>query len=153
MSDRWGRRIAGFAAFQVVDAVACAKAESIQADLERLNCPPRVRRALPVIKAASAAGLLLGRRSPRLGRLTGGALSAYFLCAIGFHVRAKDPIWRSVPAASLLTLSAAVALHGYPDNRPVEVEVETPTTEAVVEGADVDVHLTTSADEPVGTTA
>jgi hypothetical protein len=135
MQDRWGRAVAGFAVFQAGDAIACAKLGYIQRDLDRLNCPPRIRRMLPLIKAASAAGLLGGRRWPRLGRLTGAALSAYFVCALGFHMRAKDPLWRSVPAASLLALSAAVAIRGYQDT-----ETDTSST--------VEVDLTTRQDEP-----
>jgi hypothetical protein len=112
MADRWGRTVAGFAAFQVGDAVACATLDVVRRELERLGCPPAVRRLLPVIKVASGAGLLLGRRWPRLGHATGGALAAYFACAIGFHVRARDPWWRSAPAAALLGFSLAIALRG-----------------------------------------
>lgn len=118
MQDRWGRGIAAFATFQAGDAIACLKLDYIQQDLDRINCPPRVQRLLPFIKAASALGLLLGRRRPRLGRLTAAALSAYFACAIGFHVRAKDPAWRSLPAGSLLALSFVIALRGYQDEQP-----------------------------------
>src|SRR5579872_4480255 len=110
MPQRSDRLLTAFALFQAADAVGCATLPILQRDLDRLDCPPRVRRLLPFIKAASALGLLLGRRSPRLARITGWALTVYFTCAIGFHVRAKDALWRSAPAASLLVLSFAVAL-------------------------------------------
>jgi hypothetical protein len=115
MAVCWGRLVATFAAFQAVDAVACAiPLGYIERDLDNIGCPEPVRKALPVIKATSAVGLLLGRRWPAIGRLTALSLVGYFCCAIGFHVRAKDPVWRSAPAASLLLASAAVGAKAYP---------------------------------------
>ncbi len=153
MQDHWGRRIAAFAAFQAGDAIACAKLEYIRKDLERIDCPPRVRRLLPFIKAASAAGLLLGRRWPRLGRLTAAALSAYFVCAVGFHIRARDPAWRAVPAVSLLALSVAVAVRGYRGETPAEPAPMLPVDDANVEPTVVEIDLTEPREEPAGVTA
>lgn len=114
MAVRWRRHVAAFASFQVADAVACAiPLEYIRRDLENIECPEAVQRALPVIKASSAAGLLLGRRWPALGRLTAWALVAYFIAAVSFHVRAKDPAWKSVPAGSLVVTSAVFARRAY----------------------------------------
>jgi hypothetical protein len=136
MQDRWGSGIAALATFQAADALACLKVDYIQEDLDRLNCPPRVQRLLPFIKAASALGLLMGRRWPRLGRITAVALSAYFACAIGFHLRAKDPAWRSIPAAALLAVSLVVGLRGYQDGQLVgQARVDT-VDEGVIELTD-----------------
>jgi hypothetical protein len=116
MTVRWGRHINRFAAFQLGDAVACAiPLAYIERDLDNISCPPTLRRALPPIKAASAVGLVLGRRWPLLGRITAWSLVGYFCCAIGFHVRAKDPVWKSLPAGSLLVTSAVL---GTPADRP-----------------------------------
>src|SRR5205085_8512919 len=50
------KRVAlALAGFQAADAVACAiPLPILKADLDRLGCPERLQRALPVIKAASA---------------------------------------------------------------------------------------------------
>ena len=103
-----------FAAIQLGDAIACAiPLDIIRRDLDRLDCPESLQRAVPVIKAASAAGLVVGTRWSWLGRLTAFSLVGYFLAAIGFHVRAKDPVWRPVPAASLGTASAVVGSQAF----------------------------------------
>ncbi len=85
----WERFVVAFAANQLGDAIACAiPLAIIRRDLNRLGCPEPLQRALPVIKATSAAGLVLGTRWPSLGRLTAFSLAGYFLAAVGFHVRA-----------------------------------------------------------------
>ena len=77
-------------------------------DLDRMRIPQPVRTAIPIIKASSAVGLLAGLRWPRLGRLTAGAMVAYFLCALGAHARVRDPAWRSAAAAGMLVYAARV---------------------------------------------
>lgn len=110
MGTRSDRVAAALATFQFVDAVACAiPLDYIKADLDRIGCPEDLQRALPAIKAAAGAGLVAGRRSPGLRRLTAGALVAYYAIAVGFHVRADDEAFRSLPAASLALTSAYVA--------------------------------------------
>lgn len=94
-------------AIQAGDAIACAiPLGVIRRDLDRLGCPPALQRAIPVVKAASVAGLLLGRRDPRLGRLTTAALLAYFACAVGAHARVRDPAWRYAAAVAMGGLTA-----------------------------------------------
>jgi hypothetical protein len=75
-------------------------------DLDRLGFPGRLRFVFPIIKTASAAGLLAGLRRPALGRLTASALVAYFVIALGFHRRAKDSLTRTAPAWLMLLWSA-----------------------------------------------
>lgn len=114
-SVHWNRFVFAFAANQLGDAIACAiPLDIIRRDLDRLACPRSLQRALPVIKAASAAGLVVGTRWSRLGRMTAFSLVGYFLAAIGFHIRAKDPVWRSVPAASLCAASAVIGSQAFP---------------------------------------
>jgi hypothetical protein len=114
MAVQWSRHVAAFAAFQLGDAIACAiPLDYIRRDLDNIDCPDSIRRVLPSIKATSAAGLLLGLRSPRIGRLTAFSLVAYFLAAIGFHVRAKDPAWKAMPAAFLAVTSTVIAVAAY----------------------------------------
>ena len=103
------RVVLALAGFQVADAVACAiPLQYIKRDLDHIGCPEPLQRALPVIKAVSAVGLVGGLKMPRLGTLTCAALMAYFLAAVGFHVRAGDRPLRAAPAAAIGTWSAFV---------------------------------------------
>ena len=102
------------AALQAGDAIACAiPLPILKADLDRLGCSDSLQRAIPKIKAASVVGLLLGLKWPRLGALTCGALVAYFVAALGFHVRAGDRGLRSAPAAAMGGWSIATWLLVY----------------------------------------
>lgn len=74
-------------------------------DLDRLRFPEAPRGVFPVIKFAAAAGLMAGLRWRSLGRLTAAALVAYFVAALGFHVRARDAVSRYVPAVVMLAWS------------------------------------------------
>lgn len=130
-------------AIQVADAVACAiPLPAIQQDLERLGCSPRLQRTIPVVKAASALGLVAGRRDARLGRLTTDALVAYFVCALGAHARVRDPAWRWAAAAGMLGLTL-VARRSFAE--PADAD---PTT-----GADEVIDLTTETTTPTTVTA
>ena len=82
-------------------------------DLDHLGIPQDLRLVFPVVKTASAAGLLAGLKWPALGRLTARGLVAYFVLAMGFHARAKDRPLKFVPAAGMLGWSMA-ALRAYP---------------------------------------
>lgn len=100
---------AGLAAFQAADAVACAiPVPYITKSLDTVGVPPRIRPVLPIVKGASALGLLAGIRFPALARLTTAALTLYFICAVGAHIRVRDKAVNAVPAASFLALSAAM---------------------------------------------
>jgi hypothetical protein len=99
----------GLAAFQAADAVACAiPVPFIAKALDTVQCPQQVRPILPIVKVASAVGLLSVNRFPVLARLTTAALTLYFVLAVGAHVRVRDSIPNTVPAASFLALFAAM---------------------------------------------
>lgn len=105
------RLVLGLVTFQLPDAGFNAIAKGwTKADLDHLGFPEDLRFVFPVITCGSAAGLLAGLRSPFLGRLTAGALVAYFTAALGFHAHAKDDVLRYVPAAAMLGWSALVFL-------------------------------------------
>src|SRR5213595_3353436 len=100
------RLVWGLVAVQLGDAAFNAvPTQWLKEDLEHLGVPEDLRLVFPVIKTASAVGLAAGLRWPRLGRLTALALVGYFLAAMGFHARAKDPPHRYVPAAGMLVWS------------------------------------------------
>jgi hypothetical protein len=113
-------------AVQVGDAVACAiPLAIIRRDLTRLGCPPALQRAIPVVKAASAVGLVAGRRDPRIGRLTTDALVAYFVCALAAHGRVRDPAWRWAAATGMLGLTV-VARRSYTDPEVIDLVDDQP---------------------------
>ncbi|MEO8814792.1 MAG: DoxX family protein [Mycobacterium sp.] len=104
---------AGLAAFQGADAVACAiPVPYITTALDTVGCPPRVRTVLPIVKVAAAVGLASANRFPVLARLTTAALTLYFTLAVGAHVRVRDTVANTVPAAVFLALFAAMTVEG-----------------------------------------
>lgn len=108
---------AALAAFQAGDAVACAiPVPYIAKSLDALGVPPAMCRALPVVKAAAALGLLSVFRFPGLARLTTAMLTVYFTLAVAAHVRVRDKVVNTIPAASLLVTFAAMTVKG-PDAR------------------------------------
>jgi hypothetical protein len=74
----------------------------VLADLDHLRLPEELRLAFPVIKAGSAIGLVAGLRFRVLGRLTAGLLVAYFVLAVGAHLRVGDPPKRYMAALAML---------------------------------------------------
>lgn len=101
--------VVALALFQVVDGIACAiPLGFLAAAFDRVQCSARVRRAIPVVKLASAAGLLVGLWWAPLGVVTGIALVAYFVVAIAFHARAGDTVANSLAAVAMLVVTAAV---------------------------------------------
>ena len=103
----------GLAAFQALDAVACAaQVPPIKKSLDSVGCPDNVRRVLPAVKGAAAVGLVSVRWFPGLARLTTAMLTLYFVLAVGAHVRARDKVVNALPAAALLTTFAVMTVNG-----------------------------------------
>ncbi len=101
------------AAFQAGDAVACAiPVAPIAKILDDLGIPASVRPVLPVVKAAAAIGLFSVTRFPALARLTTAMLTLYFVLAVGAHIRARDKIVNTIPAASFLATFAMMTVEG-----------------------------------------
>jgi len=82
--------------------------EWAKGDLDRLRFPEGLRFLFPIIKFASVLGLIMGNRWRRMGRLTSAALVLYFVLAVAFHARAKDPIRKYPAALVMLVWSCAV---------------------------------------------
>jgi hypothetical protein len=101
------------AAFQAGDAVACAiPVAPIAKILDDLGIPESIRPVLPVVKAAAAIGLFSVTRFPALARLTTAMLTLYFVLAVGAHIRARDKIVNTIPAASFLATFAIMTVEG-----------------------------------------
>jgi hypothetical protein len=102
------QQVLALAAVQVADAAFNAvPTQWLRDDLEHLGVPQDLRFIFPVIKSASAIGLLGGLRWSRLGRLTASALIVYFLCALSAHARVKDSALHFAPAGAMLGWSVA----------------------------------------------
>lgn len=100
------------AAGQAVDAGLCVgPVPFVQDCLNGVGFPERYWGVLPVIKAASAAGLVAGTRHLGIARLTTWALVVYFILAVSAHVRARDFGIYFLGAATLLSYLLALALH------------------------------------------
>ena len=103
----------GLAAFQAVDAVACAvPLAPITVALDTVGLPPALRPVLPVVKVLSAVGLASVSRFPALARLTTVMLTVYFVLAAGSHVRVRDWGPGLLAASSMLGIFAALAAKG-----------------------------------------
>jgi len=104
---------AALAAFQAVDAVACAiPVQPVAKSLDTLGVPQEIRWVLTASKAASVIGLLSASRIPALARLTTAMLTLYFVLAVGAHIRVHDRIVNALPAASFLATYAALTWKG-----------------------------------------
>jgi DoxX-like family len=113
MAVRRRRLITGLVAVQLLDgAFDCVPTSWIKNSLDHFGLPEEIRFVLAAMKGASAVGLLLGTRRAPLGRLTALALIGYFLSALGFHARAKDPFVNHLPAVVMLGWSV-MALRCY----------------------------------------
>ena len=110
----------GLAVFHAVDAIACAaQVPPIKKSLDSVGCPENVRRVLPVVKGAAAIGLLSVRWFPGLARLTTAMLTLYFALAVGAHIRVRDTVVNTLPAAGFLTTFAVMTLKGpEPSDKP-----------------------------------
>ncbi len=104
---------AALGVFHAGDAVACAvQVAPIKKVLDDLGVPESVRPVLPVVKAAAAVGLLSVTRFPALARLTTAMLTLYFTLAVGAHVRVRDKIANTIPAALFLATFAVMTVKG-----------------------------------------
>lgn len=107
------RTYAVLAAVQVADAAACVKPIApIKKALDDVGLPEELRPLIPVVKTASAIGLLSVFRWPPLARLTTFMLTVYFVLAAGSHIRARDWSPGLVAATSFLALFGAMTVKG-----------------------------------------
>lgn len=74
-----------------------------------------VARLIPVLVAAkmiAAVGLLVGLGLPQVGLIAAGGLVAYFVLAVGAHLRVKDSLADTAAAVVLGILAAATLATG-----------------------------------------
>jgi hypothetical protein len=107
------RTYVALAAFQGGDALACAiPVPYIAKSLDTLRVPLNLRWVLAAVKVASVIGLLSVSRRPALARWTTAMLALYFTLAVGAHIRVRDRVLNTVPAASFLVIYAAMTANG-----------------------------------------
>ena len=106
--------LAALAAMQAADAAACVQPIApIKQSLETVGLSKTVWPVLPVVKAASAAGLLGGIWWAALGRMTTFMLTVYFALAVGAHARVRDKVTNALPATALLGFFATLTVKGF----------------------------------------
>jgi hypothetical protein len=111
LTSRWA--YAALAAFLAGDAVASAiPVPYVARTMDTLGVPTRLRWLIPVLKAAVALGLLSVFRFPGLARLTTAALTVYFTVATALHLRVRNRLVNTAPAAALLVLFATMTARG-----------------------------------------
>jgi hypothetical protein len=111
LTDR--RTYAALAVVQAGDAVACGlRIPPIKKALDDVGLAEHLRPVLPVVKAASALGLLSVFRFPGLARFTTFVLTVYFVLAVAFHIKAKDISPGLVAASSFLALYGVMTVKG-----------------------------------------
>ena len=83
---------------------------AVVATYQRVGVPEERLNQLAVLLLAGAAGLVVGLWWEPVGVAAAAALVAYFLLAIGAHVRARDTATMSMPALYLALSAAALVL-------------------------------------------
>jgi hypothetical protein len=84
---------------------------AVVATYRRVGVPEQRLNQLAALLLAGAAGLVVGLWWEPLGIAAAAALVAYFLLAIGAHVRARDTANAPMPALYLALSAAALILH------------------------------------------
>jgi hypothetical protein len=107
------RTYAVLGVIQAADAVACAiPVRLVTKALDDVNFPAENRWIFPVVKAASAIGLLSVTRLPTLARLTTAMLTLYFALAITFPLWPLDAAPGALAATTFLALFGAMTIEG-----------------------------------------
>jgi len=85
-------------------------AESVKAVADEVRVPRTWMVPLGTLLASGAVGLLTGFVVPALGVAAAIGLVLYFICAIGAHIRVRDP--KVGGALTFLVLAAAALITG-----------------------------------------
>ena len=91
-------------------------AESVKVVADRVQVSQRWMIPFGTLLAAGAAGLLIGIAVPMLGYAAAIGLVFYFVCALGAHIRARDPGFGGAAfflALAAGALAANLAYHGH----------------------------------------
>jgi hypothetical protein len=97
------------AANAVAAGLDFARARQVLVNMDRVGVPRSWLLPLGALKAAGAAGLLVGLGVPLIGIAAGAGLSLFFIGAVAAHARARlEPLSYSYPGAFLLLALGAL---------------------------------------------
>jgi hypothetical protein len=85
-------------------------AQTIREEFHAYGLPVWFMVVIGALKLSFAVALLLAIWFPALASPAAIGLGALMLGALGMHLKAKDPLIKSLPAAAMLTLCAAIVL-------------------------------------------
>jgi uncharacterized membrane protein YphA (DoxX/SURF4 family) len=85
-------------------------AKNMQEEFEEYGFSKNQMYVVGAAKVGLASMMLAGLAVPKLVRPASTGLAMFMLGAIGMHVKVKDPIKRSLPAITVLTLSTVAAV-------------------------------------------
>jgi uncharacterized membrane-anchored protein len=92
-----------------------AGAESVKVVAENVRVSQKWMVPFGALLAAGAIGLVTGLAVPALGAAAAIGLIAYFVCAVGAHVRAHDPGFGGAVFFLILAVAALLANLAYHD--------------------------------------
>ena len=110
-----------YAVFTIVAALAygyaaCLNfvgAESVKLVADKVRVSRRWMIPFGTVLAAGGVGLVIGFALPPLGTAAAIGLVVYFICALGAHVRVRDPQVGGAVSFLLLAVAALIAGLGY----------------------------------------
>jgi DoxX-like protein len=88
-------------------------AESVKGVADRLHLSHTWMIPLGILLASGAAGLSIGFAVPALGKAAAVGLILYFTCAVGAHIRARDPQIGGAVTFLVLGVAALIANVAY----------------------------------------
>jgi hypothetical protein len=88
-------------------------AESVMVVADKVQVSRRWMIPFGILLASGAFGLLIGFAVPVLGTAAGIGLVLYFMCALGAHLRVRDPGIGGAVSFLVLSVAALIADLGY----------------------------------------
>jgi hypothetical protein len=88
-------------------------AESVKVVADKVRVSHRWMIPFGTLLASGALGLLVGLAVPALGTAAGIGLVVYFICALGAHIRVRDPQIGGAVTFLVLAVAALIAALGY----------------------------------------
>ena len=85
-------------------------AKNMQEEFEEYGISKNQMYVVGAAKVGLASMMLAGLAIPKLVRPASTGLAMFMVGALGMHVKVKDPIKRSMPAITVLTLSTVAAV-------------------------------------------
>lgn len=92
-------------------------AKSLKKEFAAYGLPPWSMWAVGTLKLGAATLLLFGLKYPAVTRPAAVSMAALMAGAVSMHLKVRDPIQRSLPALTMLALSAYVARKSSPSSR------------------------------------